>query len=343
MPIARVVPSSVGSASGDTPEFSIHEFEKKFAEHVNSKSLGKQGIYATVGAGAASLIMSAVAPPLLPMAVIGGVRHGIDLARQTNKRDLGGYSQAGSIQRPTSRRLRHFVMWVEEKFSTAEATGAVKKEEVNSQLLVGVFAEFSPWLQNYYLLRNQGQHGEDCAEAWQTLLHLMPFYYLLQTRLGADAFAQEAQMLEWELDAEAAAADALQHRSANLAAVLDVIAGLDCLRPSTEEKLLRELCGNTGLQVTSTTKLLVLEPRAERRQRFQTLSAAIASVVNRSRKAQVDQHSEAAGYASVQVATAYSAGTAEKMPLSAETPCAPPTETPASEPSRVVAITAEAK
>eukprot|EP00930_Biecheleria_cincta_P015348 TRINITY_DN12839_c0_g1_i1.p1 TRINITY_DN12839_c0_g1~~TRINITY_DN12839_c0_g1_i1.p1 ORF type:complete len:269 (+),score=31.31 TRINITY_DN12839_c0_g1_i1:66-872(+) len=222
----RVAPSAIGSTGGanPTPESLIHEFEQQFAEHVNSKSLGKQGIYATAGAGAASLIMGAVALPLFPMAITGGIRFGIDLARQKNKQDLG-YPQDGGIQRPTSRRLRHFVLWVEEKLWEAEVAG---KADVHPQIIEEVFRAFSPWLQYYYLLRTQGQHGEDCAEAWQTLLHLMPFYYLLQTRVGANAFAQEAQDLERALDAETDTA--AQSRCLYFVAVLDVIAGLDCLR-----------------------------------------------------------------------------------------------------------------
>lgn len=287
-------PTVIGSKGGDepgnaTPKSIIQEFELEFAEHVNSTSLGKQGFYATVGAGAATLITSIVALPLLPLAFIGGVQHGIEWARQKNKEDLG-YGHDSTIQRPTSRRLRHFVVWAEEKLSEAEANSTV---EIRSRIINEIFRLFSPWLQHYYLLRSQGQHGEDCGEAWQTLLHLMPFYYLLQARVGADAFCQEAQMLEQALDAEVpATADASQQSMVNFAGVLDVIAAIDCLRPAAEEKLLRELCGNPGAQITSVAKPLVLEPRGERRQRFQTLSAAMAAVVNRQSPCQ-DQQAKA--------------------------------------------------
>jgi len=262
------------------------KFEDDFSKHLQKQNKKQQFQLSAVGALTGGVMGLAAAPTLLPgfavAAIVGGAggyqwakRWGRkDRARQGVLRDHGNARSIGADTTstklyPSMRRLTYLVKWGRWQLLEYEDNEACFRAAIIDE----VVREFSPWVQQLFLLKCQHGMHEGDAETFEVFRHLAPLFYFLQHRATMEATIQSAAYVGAAFDEHHPDAICADRCFIVFPSILETISMLDRLSESTHFQLKRA--------VSSRSKDSHPVHKVRHRQRLQHIVHAICTVLNR--------------------------------------------------------------
>eukprot|EP00927_Polykrikos_kofoidii_P040138 TRINITY_DN34360_c0_g3_i1.p1 TRINITY_DN34360_c0_g3~~TRINITY_DN34360_c0_g3_i1.p1 ORF type:complete len:772 (+),score=134.83 TRINITY_DN34360_c0_g3_i1:66-2381(+) len=266
--------ADVVGAEGDS-ELRVQSFEDEFSRNLEETAERQKWQFGAVGAGIGAVLGLVLVPPVAVAALVAGGAAGMQSAQRKKWRDKfwGGDAKTTSgnaQQRPTSRRLKHLVLWGQRQLLESRDSPFEWRALIVDEVTRG----FAPWVQQLFLLRARGLVGEDCAEARNALMHLAPLYILLQENHVTELVVQMVALARRAIDSGAVDAVVMERCRVGFPAIQETISSVDQLRPATHEEAERLLSSGSGVGVAPS-----LAPRDVRQLRLRRMVDEVSAVL----------------------------------------------------------------
>lgn len=269
-------PHSIQASSDCSPaEISVdleQKFEDDFSQHIKKRNKKQRLKLGAVGAVTGGVMGLAAAPTVLPglaLAAIAGGAGGYQWAKRWGRPSTKKGQSATSSTHPRLRRLTYLVKWARLQLLEYE------DQLVHYQAAVvdEVVREFSPWIQQLYLLKSRGGLFEGNSEAYEIFKHLAPLFFFLQHRSSMEATIQSVAYVSKAFDDNCPDATCADRCFVVFPSILETISVLDRLGESVHAQLSRAV----SFQREESHPV----HRARHRQRLQQIVVSICSVLHR--------------------------------------------------------------